>query len=332
MNRIKQVNETYLLTIAAAVGASIVIALVSAILGIFEIVTDELVALLISQLLLFLPTGVYLWKNHFDLKETIRLKPIKISTACMLVGFMYSIMPAATLINAVSLKFTTNVIDNTVTNIAADYPFIVGMLAVALIPAVLEESVYRGVFYNEYRKVDVKKAIVLSGLLFGLTHMNLNQFIYAFLLGMVFSVVVEVTDSILSSMVLHFVMNGTSMISIYAQEITNTETVIENVDTAEMIETYIQSMWIPAIAGVVLAYFILKAIAVNEGRSLVLRKLLKNIPTTVVENTEVVFGQDAEIAERDKVMIESGQKLGTLALWIGMFFSVGIMLLVELTR
>ena len=196
MNRIKQVNETYLLTIAAAVGASVVITFVSAILGVHEVVTEELIALLISQVLLFLPTGVYLWRNKFDLKETIRLKPVKISTVLMLVGFMYAIMPAATLINAISLKFTTNVIDDTVTKIAANYPFAVGMFAVAFIPAVLEESVYRGVFYNEYRKVDIKKAIVLSGLLFGLAHMNLNQFIYAFLLGMVFSVVVEVTDSI----------------------------------------------------------------------------------------------------------------------------------------
>ena len=136
----------------------------------------------------------------------------------MLVGFMYAVMPAATLVNAISLKFTTNVIDDTVVEIADKYPMVIGVLALAFLPAVLEECVYRGVLYNEYRKVNIRKAIVLSGLLFGLTHMNLNQFIYAFLLGMVFSIVVEVTDSILSSMILHLVMNGTSVLTIYAQK------------------------------------------------------------------------------------------------------------------
>ncbi len=321
MNRIKQVNETYLLTVAAAVGASVVIAFVSAVLGMAGIVTDELMTLLISQLFFFLPTGVYLWRNKFDLRETIRLKPIKITTVFMLVGFMYSIMPMATLINVISLKFTTNVIDATITNIAANYPLAVGVVVVALIPAVLEESVYRGVFYNEYRKVDIKKAIVLSGFLFGITHMNLNQFIYAFLLGMVFSVVVEVTDSIVSSMVLHFVMNGTSMVSVYAQGMASAETAVESVDTAGVIDIYIQSIWMPAIAGVVLSYFILKGIAGNEGRSSVLRELFgrKNAVSTDELEVEETVGYPEK-------------QLGTVALWIGIAFSVGIMFLVELTK
>lgn len=321
MNRIKQVNETYLLTVAAAVGASVVIAFVSAILGIYDIVADELVALLISQLLLFLPTGIYLWRNQFDLKETIRLKPIKVSTVFMLVGFMYAIMPAATLINAISLKFTTNVINDTITNIAANYPLPMGMFVVALIPAVLEESVYRGVFYNEYSKVDIKRAIVLSGFLFGITHMNLNQFIYAFLLGMVFSVVVEVTDSIVSSMILHFVMNGTSIISVYAQEMMGAETAVESMDVVGDIDVYIQSIWLPAIAGVVLAYFILRGIAINEGRNRVLKKMFRRKPAIDMDELEI-----------EEVIVYPEKKLGTIALWIGIAFSLGIMLLVELTR
>ena len=332
MNRIKQVNETYLLTIAAAVGASVVIAFASAILGVYEVVTDELTALLISQALLFLPTGVYLWRNKFDLKETIRLKPIKISTVFMLIGFMYAIMPAATLINAISLQFTTNVIDDTVTRIAVDHPFAVGMLAVAFIPAVLEESVYRGVFYNEYRKVNIKKAVVLSGLLFGLAHMNLNQFIYAFLLGMVFSVVVEMTDSILSSMVLHFVMNGTSMASVYAQEMAKTEMVLEPVETTDMIAMYIQSIWFPALAGVILACFILRALAGNEGREQVWKELFGRKKSADANLIEEVSEKPSAVTETEGCVEYPEQKLGTMALWIGIVFSIGIMLLIELTK
>ena len=332
MNRIKKVNETYLLTILAAVGASIAMVIVSAVLGIYEVVTDELMALLVSQAILFLPTGVYLLRNKFNLKETIRLKRIKISTVPMLIGFMYAVMPAATLINAISLKFTTNVIDDTVTQIAANYPFVIGMTAVAFIPAVLEESVYRGVFYNEYRKVDVKKAVVLSGLLFGLAHMNLNQFIYAFLLGMVFSIVVEVTDSILSSMVLHFIMNGSSMISVYAQEMAEVQETMEEVDAIEVIDTYIQSIWFIALVGVLLACFILRMIAKNEGREQVWKELFgrkKGISTEYEQEISEMLSEGTELEEYVRY---PEQKLGTMALWIGMFFSAGMMLLVELTK
>ncbi len=327
MNRIKQVNETYLLTVAAAVAASFIITVISVVLGMRGIAIDEMIALLVSQVVLFLPTALYLWKNEFNLRETIRLKPIKFSTVFMLVGFMYAVMPAATLINAISLKFTTNVIDSTVTEIADKYPLAVGMLVVALIPAILEESVYRGVFYNEYRKVEVRKAIVLSGFLFGLTHMNFNQFIYAFLLGMVFSIVVEVTDSIVSSMVLHFVMNGTSMITIYTQKAVENIESIEMVDTAESIDAYINSGWLPAAVGLILAFFLLKIIAENERRGSVIAELFGK-KASVQQSKET---EPEEQIREEEYQTVSSEKLGTAALWLGITLSLGIMLLVEVT-
>ena len=316
MYRIKRVNETFLVTVAAAVVGSFIVGIIAGMVG-----GDELIMLLISQLTFFAPTAFYLWENKFNLKETIRLKPVKVSTVCMLVGFMYSIMPAATFVNAVSLKFTTNTIDTTITGIAEKYPLIIGVLVVAVMPSILEESVYRGVFFNEYRKLHPGKAVVLSGLLFGLAHMNFNQFVYAFLLGMVFAVVVEVTDSIVSSMVLHFVMNGTSMISVYAQVMAEEAgmTVLETEqNTQEVIDTYIQNGWIPAIAGLVIGYLILKIIAQNEGRE-------GSLKTLFIKEKQ---GDYREVLENGQT---GGGKMATLALWMGMVICLGIMLLVEVT-
>lgn len=311
MSRIKRVNEIFLVTIAAAVLTSFFIGMIGAILGAAGIKIDELATLLLSQAVFFLPTAVYLRENKFDFKETIRLRRIKLSTVLMLAGFMYLLMPAATWVNAVSMQFTTNVIDSTVTEIAEKYPPAVGILAVAFIPAVLEESVYRGVFFNEYRKLNPQKAVVLSGLLFGLTHMNLNQFVYAFLLGMVFSVVVEVTDSIVSSMVLHFVMNGTSMLTVYAQKLlvgAEEAAALETADTTATVDAYIRSGWPMAVCGLLLAYLLLKLIAVNEGRGEVLSALFQK-----------------------KRKEEKKEPLFTVALWFRIAICIGIMLLVEVT-
>lgn len=302
MYRIKRVNETFLATVAAAVAASFLISVINTVAAI-----DELTTLLISQAVFFLPTAFYLWENKFDLKETIRLRPIRISTVFMLGAFMYLLIPAITMVNAISLKFTTNIIDTTVTDIAANYPLAVGLLIVAGIPSVLEESVYRGVFFNEYRKVNPRKAIVLSGLLFGLVHMNFNQFIYAFLLGMVFSIAVEATDSVLSSMVLHLVMNGTSMLTIYTQKaLEGVEALEAAAQASETVDSYIRNGWPAAVGGVVLAYFVLKLIAENEGRG---------------EQLKSLFAKEKEP--------ETNGKLVTAALWLGMAVCLGIMLLVE---
>ena len=307
MKRIKRVNEIFLMTVAAAVVSSFLIGIVSGIFG-----GNEMITLMLSQLVFFMPSAFYLLENKFDLKETIRLRPIKISTIILLVIFMYLIIPAITLINAVSLKFTTNTIDTTITEIANKYPFIIGILMIAVVPAILEECVYRGVFFNEYRKVSPKRAVVLSGLLFGLAHMNFNQFIYAFLLGMVFSVVVEATDSILSSMVLHFVMNGTSMATIYAQKTLEEMGLVSSAveQSTQEIDAYIQSGWLTGFVGAILAFFVLKWIARNEGRSLEL---------------ELLFHKENTRKE------EESSKLTTVALWIGIVVCLGIMLLVEVT-
>ncbi len=306
MKRIKRVNEVFLMTVAAAVVSSFLIGIISGIFG-----GNEMITLLISQLVFFMPSAFYLLENKFDLKESIRLHSIKISTGILLVLFMYFIMPTITLINAISLKFTTNTIDTTVTEIANKYPFIIGILIVAIIPSILEECVYRGVFFNEYRKISPKKAVILSGLLFGLAHMNFNQFIYAFLLGMVFSIVVEATDSILSSMILHFVMNGTSMTTIYAQKALEEMGMIRSGEleqSAKEIDAYIQNGWQSALIGAIFGYFVLNLIAKNEGRNL--KELFHTKENTKEDNSE---------------------KLMTIALWVGIIVCLGIMLLVEVT-
>ena len=81
------------------------------------------------------------------------------------------------------------------------------ILFVALLPAFVEEFVFRGVFYQTYRKSSMKAALVLSGLLFGCMHMNFNQFLYTFVFGMILVFMMEATGSIVTSMICHFLLN-----------------------------------------------------------------------------------------------------------------------------
>lgn len=62
--------------------------------------------------------------------------------------------------------------------------FIVGILVFGFISPIAEELLFRGVIYGYLRRfMDIKLAIALSALIFGVYHMNYVQGIYGFLIG-----------------------------------------------------------------------------------------------------------------------------------------------------
>ena len=125
------------------------------------------------------------------------------------------IQPVITLISALSMVFAKNVTGASIFEIADRVPFFVCLLLVAVMPAVMEETVYRGVFYNEYGKINPIKSALLSGLMFGIMHGNINQFCYAAVMGIIFALLVEATGSIISTMLVHFWTNASSVVMLY---------------------------------------------------------------------------------------------------------------------
>lgn len=86
--------------------------------------------------------------------------------------------------------------------------YILGILLYALIPAIGEELIFRGVVFrglnSRYSNVI---SIVFSSAMFALFHMSLQQVFYQFLLGMIMAWLVLKTDSLISSMIVHFTSN-----------------------------------------------------------------------------------------------------------------------------
>lgn len=88
------------------------------------------------------------------------------------------------------------------------WAFIAAILIMCVLPAVCEETVFRGAVLSGFSKVFKSVwAIVISALLFMLMHMNIPQFVNAFLCGLVLAVLVKKTGSIIPGIVVHFVNN-----------------------------------------------------------------------------------------------------------------------------
>jgi len=84
---------------------------------------------------------------------------------------------------------------------------------VALVPAICEETLYRGYVMRAFQKSwGIIPAIIFSGLLFGLYHVQLSNLIPLASLGMLFAYLTWTTKSIVPAMVAHFINNGSSVL------------------------------------------------------------------------------------------------------------------------
>ena len=255
-----------------------------------------LLNLSLGEIMLFLPMVVYLllWKlnagkrNDFEteeevkpqtLRERLHYNKVKPSTLLYALIFTWLSMPLTTLINAISMLF----VDNTVMMLSEQIlgvAFPVMLFFMAVVPAFCEETLFRGVVYGGYRKHGDKfVAVLLSGFLFGIMHMNLNQALYAFAIGILLALLFEATDSIFPTMLFHFVYNAQSCCLMYfVEEImpgfysdpANVAAATETTSLYLMIAVYI----IVAAIFTPLAICMLYKIAKNEGRVEQLKEIL----------------------------------------------------------
>lgn len=87
--------------------------------------------------------------------------------------------------------------------------YILNLLLLAVLPAIAEELVFRGVIFNGLRRnVSDAAAIFLSATLFTLMHSSLEQFIYPFILGVILAWLVLRTGSVVSSIIVHMCNNA----------------------------------------------------------------------------------------------------------------------------
>lgn len=87
--------------------------------------------------------------------------------------------------------------------------FFLELLGSAVITPFLEELLHRGVVYGRLRRMTGKwTAVLLSAGIFALLHFNIVQFVYAFLLGIVFALFVEKTKKLSTAVLAHVAANG----------------------------------------------------------------------------------------------------------------------------
>ena len=105
------------------------------------------------------------------------------------------------------------------TSTATEYTvllLIINLIFTGVLPAICEEITHRGMLIDGFSKLGYKKAIIFSALLFGLTHLNVDQFFYATIIGLFLGFLTMITGNIIPAMIIHFMNNAINVLVSYA--------------------------------------------------------------------------------------------------------------------
>lgn len=123
------------------------------------------------------------------------------------------------IISALVLSFITSSFLDLTQNIFKDYSSISeemvkglqsipGIISAVLIAPIMEETLFRGLIFNELRKnINLTASIIIQAVIFGVFHGNLAQGIYAAVLGIVLAVIYLWTKSIVANIIMHVSFN-----------------------------------------------------------------------------------------------------------------------------
>lgn len=246
-------------------------------------ITDSKLMLLISHIITFIfPAIIYLIVTKQSAKDVLKLNKLYLKDTLLIILLAFLCQPIMTFFSLISQFFFENEIGNFVTGIV-DSPYIVLLLLIAVLPAITEEITIRGVVLSGYKDKNIYLSCAITGLLFGIMHLDPQQFLYAAVLGFILALVVRITNSIFASALIHFLINGTSitlqkLISLIPESTSvmeeATDMSLKGIGVAEKI--YLATFYgLIALAFGIAVYFVIRKIAeLNIRRGIIKREEL----------------------------------------------------------
>lgn len=211
----------------------IIIFLTTALSTVFTIISPDgkllnentplfLLDIFISAFAAFIPSLFYFLFSGASISDTIKVKYVKLNTLIPLVALGLGVaMFSNTVSGIVESNFSIFGLQNNVTFSKATNSVlekVLYIIAVSLVPALAEEFAFRGVVMGTLRKYGDAFAIISSSVVFGLMHGNISQIPFAFVLGLILAFADCKTNSIVPSIIIHFLNNLYAVIMDILQE------------------------------------------------------------------------------------------------------------------
>lgn len=191
-----------------------------------KIFTDPMLSLfyqiVLSAVIFTLPFLVVPMRLGLRLSDLVLVKRPKkgliLPLVLMGLGFSAFANLAANTITDILGGFGIEMYNPTYASSKTPFEFILTFIAVGITPAIVEEFAFRGVVLGVLRRFGDGFAIFVSSLVFGIMHRNFAQMPFAFLVGIIMAFAVIKSGSIITSVLIHFLNNGISVIISTATE------------------------------------------------------------------------------------------------------------------
>lgn len=177
----------------------------------FQNLNLELGLVITQYLLILLPPIIYILLKKIPLKKNMRLNKISIKHALLVVIITLLMYPAAVFANAafmLLLSFLGNLNIPELPTATTASQYVILMLIISVSAGICEEFFFRGFMLSGYENLGKRKAIIITSILFGLFHFNLYNLFGPIVLGLTFSYLVTLTDSLFAGIIGHMVNNG----------------------------------------------------------------------------------------------------------------------------
>ena len=160
--------------------------------------------------------GIFVWYYKSISKQNLLKHPnnntYKYFSTCVIIGIATLFLLAGTLnyfqffIEKIGLNISTPTIEiNSFGN------YLISLVSLAVIPAICEELLFRGVLVNCLKHKGPMFAVVFSSIMFAIFHFSPLQLIYPICFGLILGIVYLRTDNIIFPILLHFINNALSI-------------------------------------------------------------------------------------------------------------------------
>ncbi len=175
--------------------------------------------ILVTEILIIaIPSIYFVRRSGLSLKKSFRLNKLGFKNIVLIFLITVLTYPIAVFFQGIFVTILDSIVTlkpNTLPEELSKVPFLWSVFFVAIVPGVCEEIMFRGTMLRAYEKIGIKKAILISGVLFGMFHFALINFVGPIILGIVFGIMVYKTNSIYSSMIAHSLNNFIALVLNY---------------------------------------------------------------------------------------------------------------------
>lgn len=203
-----------------------------------------------------IPLPIFYWLMKKIESRKIKKEKADIWTFILYIGITMTLMWIGNLIGLAITFLLGGAIQNDITNpvqqLINSTNIWFNIVIVSIIAPIFEEFFFRKMLIDRTIKYGAKVSIILSALLFGLFHGNLNQFFYAFLMGGFFAYVYIKTGKIIYPIILHAIVNfmGSVVSLVISQAVMNLQQTVTTIDLT-IIMAYLAVLLIFIVLGII---------------------------------------------------------------------------------